>query len=220
VSDAVAVFTLVAGAGWVITSPTTRFFAPAFAVCLAGLVAALLSLKQAAQAMALLLLLAAGAWGTFQFLDQHAAAFSSWNVALGREQADDYRARQLDHFAAARFVRENLPPDARLLFIGETRPYYFSREAVAPYPFDAHPLHRWVQESPTVDALVGRLAAEGITHVVLNVREFRRVHEQYGVLAFSGEAATEDERRLRELPKALRLLYAANGVYVFEVPRR
>ncbi len=56
--------------------------------------------------------------------------------------------------------------------------------------------------------------------MVLNVHEFRRVREKYGVLAFSGDAAPEDERRLRELPKALRLLYAANGVYVFEVPRQ
>ena len=31
---------------------------------------------------------------------------------------------------------------------------------------------------------------------------------------------TEGGRRLKELPKALRLLYAANGVYVFEVPWR
>jgi len=116
-------------------------------------------------------------------------------------------------------VRETLPPDVRLLFIGETRPYYFSRDAVAPHPIDVHPLSRWVHEATSAESLIRRLTAEGITHVVLNVREFRRVREKYGVLVFSGEAAPEDERRLREFPKALRLLYAANGVYVFEVPR-
>ncbi len=218
--DALSVFILVAGAGWIITSPTTRFFAPAFVVGLAGLVGVLLRLRQARQAIALLLLLALGVWGTFRFLDQHTSVFSSWNVALGREKADDYLARQLDHFTAARFVRENLPPDARLLFIGETRPYYFSRGAVAPYPFDAHPLQRWVQESPSVDALVRRLVAEGITHVVLNVHEFRRHRDGRGLLVFSGNDAPIHTLRLKELPGALRLLFEKNGVYVFEVPRR
>jgi hypothetical protein len=139
---------------------------------------------------------------------------------LGREEADVYLARQVDHYAAARFVRERLSQDARLLFIGETRPYYFFREAVAPYPYDAHPLHRWVQESQSVEALTERLVREGITHVVLNVREFKRHHDTRGVLAFSGEGAEADDKRLKELPRALRLLFAANGVYVLEVPRR
>ncbi|TLY21647.1 MAG: hypothetical protein E6K68_05540 [Nitrospirae bacterium] len=218
--DAASVFVMVAGAGWVMTTPTARFFAPAFLLGLAVLAGICVQYRKTAQGLVLVLLLAAGGGGAWQFINQHRAVFSSVNVALGGEEGDAYLARVLDHFPAARFVRETLPSDARLLFIGETRPYYFSRDAVAPFPMDAHPLSRWVQESPSVEVLIRRLAAEGITHVVLNVHEFRRVREQYGVLAFSGETAPEDERRLRELPKALRLLYAANGVYVFEVPRR
>jgi hypothetical protein len=217
--NAAAVFVLVVGAGWVMTTPTARFFAPAFLLGLAVLAGLCVQFRKTAQGFALVLLLAAGVGGAWQFIKQHTAVFSSVNVALGREKGDAYLARVLDQWPAARFVRETLPPDARLLFIGETRPYYFSRNAVAPYPIDAHPLSRWVHEATSAGSLVRRLTAEGITHVVLNVHEFRRVHEKYGVLAFSGEAAPEDERRFRELPKALRLLYAANGVYVFEVPR-
>ncbi len=219
-ADAAAVFVLVAGASWIITSPTTRFFAPAFVIGLTGLCGVLLQLGRVRLAVVVVLMVACGIWGGHRFLDQHAAAFSSTDVALGREEADAYLARQLDHYAAARFVRERLPQDARLLFIGETRPYYFFREAVAPYPFDAHPLHRWVQESPSVDALTARLAREGITHVVLNVREFTRHHDQRGLLVFSGERADADGKRLKDLPRTLRLLFSANGVYVFEVPRR
>jgi len=218
--DAAAVFVLVAGAGWVMTTPTARFFAPAFLLGLAVLVGLCVQFRKTAQGLILVLLLAAGAGGAWQFINQHTTVFSSMEVALGREKGDVYLARVLDHFPAARFVRETLPPDVRLLFIGETRPYYFSRDAVAPHPIDVHPLSRWVHEATSAESLIRRLTEEGITHVVLNVREFRRVREKYGVLVFSGEAAPEDERRLREFPKALRLLYAANGVYVFEVPRQ
>jgi len=217
--DAAAIFVALSGAGWILTSPTTRFFAPAFVVSLAGLVGTLLYLRRAGRGVALIVILVGGVWGTARFLEQHAAVFSSREVALGRESANAYLARQLDHFAAARFVRESLPPDARLLFIGETRPYYFYREAVAPSAYDSHPLRRWVQESPSPEALAKRLAAEGFTHVVLNVHEFKRLHDNYGMLAFSGEGAEANTRRLKELPRALRLLFAANGVFVFEVPR-
>jgi len=217
--DAAAIFVALSGAGWVLTSPTTRFFAPAFVVGLAGLVGTLLYLRRAGRVVALIVILVGGVWGTARFLDQHAAVFSSLEVALGRESADAYLARQLDHFAAARFVQERLPPDARLLLIGETRPYYFYREAVAPSAYDVHPLHRWVQESPSPEALAKRLATEGFTHVVLNIYELKRLHDNYGLLAFSGDEAEANTRRLRELPRALRLLFAANGVFVFEVPR-
>src|SRR5437867_6585420 len=217
--DAAAIFVALSGAGWVLTSPTTRFFAPAFVVSLAGLVGTLLYLRRAGRVVALIVILVGGVWGTARFLDQHAAVFSSLEVALGRESADAYLARQLDHFAAARFVQERLPPDARLLLIGETRPYYFYREAVAPSAYDVHPLHRWVQESPSPEALAKRLATEGFTHVVLNIYELKRLHDNHGLLAFSGDEAEANTRRLRELPRALRLLFAANGVFVFEVPR-
>jgi hypothetical protein len=219
-SGAATLFALVAGAGWIAVSPTARFFAPAMAIGLAVLVGVVLRLGQTAPVVALLLFLPVGIGGSARFINQHAAVFSSYDVALGRETADRYLAKQLDHFSAARFVRETIPPDARILFIGESRPYYFAREAMAPTAYDRHPLHRWVQESSSPKALADRLVAEGFTHVVLNVREFRRLHEGYGVLAFSGVDAEMNARRLKALPGALKLLFTSNGVYVFEIPHR
>ena len=218
--DAAAVFVLVAGLGWVATSTTARFFAPAIVVSLAILAGAVLQLGRGGQAVMVALMLAAGVWGTGRFINQHSEVFSSYDAALGKENTEDYLTRRLDHVAAARFVRENLPADARLLFIGETRPYYFARETVAPYPYDTHPLHRWVQESGSPEALAARLADEGFSHVILNVREFRRLRGKYGVLAFSGTGAEAHDRRLKALPRALRQVFVGNGVYVFEVPKR
>jgi hypothetical protein len=217
--DATATLVLVAGICWVATSPTTRFFAPGLVLGLSALAAAALRLGRTGQVVALTCVLALGAWGTSRYVGQHAFVFSSYEVALGREETDAYMARQIDHFGAARFVRETLPAQARLLFIGETRPYYFAREAVAPSAYDSHPLQRWVLESSSTGALARRLDAEGISHVVLNVREFKRIHDSYGVLAFSGEGAEAHDRRLKGLPRVLRLLFAGNGVFVFEVPK-
>lgn len=217
-SEAAAILVLIAGACWVGTSPTTRFFAPALVIGLMVGVGAALRLGSAGRMVAMVVALGLGAVGTTRFIEQHARVFSASEVALGRESTDRYLSREVDHFEAARFVRAQVPVTAQLLFIGESRPYYFARAAIAPYPFDRHPLEQWVREASSPDALAARLAAEGITHVVLNVREFKRLHDSYGVLAFSGEGAQVYNRRLKDLPRALRLLFEKNGVFVFEVP--
>ena len=219
-SAAGALFVLVTGACWVAVSPTTRFFAPALVLGLAVLAGLALRVGPKGRALGMIVLLPLGVWGTMRFIDQHEAVFSSYEVALGREEADQYLVRRVDHAQAARFTRETLPAEARLLFIGETRPYYFEREAMAPTAYDRHPLHRWVRESSSPEVLTQRLAAEGFTHVVLNVREFKRLHDAYGVLAFSGEQAETDDRRLKTLPRMLRQVFVSNGVYVFEIPKR
>ena len=128
-ADMGAVFVLVAACGWLGTSTVPRFFAPAFMVSLIGVAAMTLHLRRARLAAALVLVLIAGMWGALRFVNEHSLVFSSRDVALGREAPDAYLARQVDHFAAARFVRGALPAEAKLLFIGETRPYYFAREA-------------------------------------------------------------------------------------------
>lgn len=219
-SDVAAGFILMTATGWALTSTTARFFAPALVISLAVLTGAVLRLTRVGLALALGVLLVAAVWGAGRFVAQHTVVFSSADVALGRETSEDYLARRLDHFGAARFVREQLPVHARLLFIGETRPYYFDREAIAPSAYDRHPLHRWVLEASSPEALAARLAAEGVTHVVLNLPEYKRLHDGYGVLAFTGEGSDASDRRLKELPRALRTLYAHRGIYVFEVPTR
>ena len=216
--DAAAVFLFVAGFAWAATTTTTRFFAPAWLFGLVVFLVLMLSFRKTGAILALAVVIPLGIWGTIRFLDQHEAVFSATRVALGKEARDAYLGRTLDHYEAAAFVRRNVPANATLLFIGEARPYYFSREAVAPYPFNRHPLGAWVEESDSPEALAGRLAREKITHVVLNVREFTRLHDKYGMLAFTGEHARAHDDRLKRLPLVLQQMFSANGVYVFAVP--
>ncbi|MSR24535.1 MAG: hypothetical protein EXR96_05545 [Nitrospiraceae bacterium] len=216
--DAAAIFVLLSGTAWATTSTTMRFLAPALLLITIAAVSMALALRPASLTTVLAVLMLLGAWGTSRFLDVHNRVFASTAVALGREHQEEYAGRQLDHYDAARFVREHTRTDAKLLMIGEARPFYFARNAVAPSPFDRHPLGTWVQEASSPEDLARRLASEGMTHVVLNVREFRRLHDKYGVLAFTGERAAEQDRRLKELPRALHLLFDKNGVLVFEVP--
>ena len=216
--DAAWVFVFLGGSAWVATSTTTRFIAPALLLGLVTLLGLTLSFRETGLTLALAVVIPMGIWGAIRFLEQHEAVFSSTGVALGNEQREHYLARQLDHYDAASFVRAHVPADARLLFIGEARPYYFSREAIAPYPFDRHPLERWVKEADSPEALARGLAREKITHVVLNINEFTRLHDKYGVLRFAGEQAQVYTDRLKRLPQALHQIYTNNHIYLFEVP--
>ncbi len=217
--DVAALFAGLTGVAWLTTSTTVRFFAPGFFFSLIVVIACAFALGSHAPRVLAGILLMAACLGTVSFLNQHQAVFGAWRVALGREDREEFLARQVPYYEAARFVQTHVPDSARLLFIGEARPYYFSREAVAPYPMDTHPLAAWVESAPTTEALVRRLGEEGITHIVLNVREFRRLHSRYHLLEFSGEHADGHAQRLLNLPNALTQLFAKNGVYVFAVPR-
>ncbi|HET9844207.1 MAG TPA: hypothetical protein VFQ02_00560, partial [Nitrospira sp.] len=79
---AASLFIFFAGLCWIMTSTTTRFFAPALMVGLSTLVAMLTWLPKPALALSLIVLSACGALGTARFLFLHDQAFSSNNVAL------------------------------------------------------------------------------------------------------------------------------------------
>lgn len=217
-SLACCLFVAIAGAGWIATSTTTRFFAPALLLGLALAPLLLTRLREPIQAISLVGLALLGIAGLTRFVTEHDNVFHSRQVALAQEAREAYLARMVDHAESAHYVRDRVPPDARILFIGETRPYYFDRPALAPYPFHEHPLAQWVREAASPEQLRNRIRAEGITHVVLNTGEFRRVHDLYKVLDFSGPEERVLDLRLKELPRLLTLLFVKHNVYVFQVP--
>lgn len=214
---AISLFMLVAGVSWVMTTTTTRFFAPALMLGLVALVALSTSIPKPARILTAFLLLLMGAWGAARFISEHDQVFSSQRVALGQESKSAFAARTLDHYETAAYVREKVPHNATILFIGESRPFYFDRPSLAPFPFQEHPLSRWVREAGSPEAVRDRLQKEGITHVVLNTREFKRLHDSYRVLSFSGPDAPALDQRLRQLPRTMTTLFGAKNVFLFEV---
>ena len=215
---AAGVFVVLAWSAWLLTTTTTRFFAPALMTGLCILAALLLKLPNRILLAVLIALTAIGTAGTASFLTTHIQVFASDKVATGQESGSAFAARTLDHYEAAQFVQQRLPLDANLLFIGESRPFHFDRRALAPYPFHQHPLFEWVQHTASPEALLDRIRQEGFTHVVLNTREFKRLQDKYGILAFSGPDGPHYDQRLRQLPKFMNTLYAKNSVYILEVP--
>lgn len=214
---AAGLFVFLTATIWVMTSTTTRFFAPALMLGLSLLAALLTKTPKSIFAITIVILTALGTWGTSRFVSMHSQVFSSEKVALGQESGTEYAKRTVDHYEAAMFAKEHLPADAKLLFIGESRPFYFDRTILAPYPYHEHPLAQWIRESASPEELRDRLRSEGFTHVILNTREFKRLHDSYQVLAFSGPNASLYDQRLKQLPGTMTTVFSKNNVYVFEI---
>ncbi len=215
---AASLFVLLTATIWVMTSTTTRFFTPALMLGLSLLAVLLTKTPKIIFALTIVILAALGAWGTSRFVSMHSQVFSSEKVALGQESGAEYAKRTVDHYEAATFAKEHLPPDAKLLFIGESRPFHFDRTSLAPFPFHEHPLTQWIRESASPEELRDRIRREGFTHVILNTREFKRLHDKYQVLAFSGPNASLYDQHLKQLPRTMTTLFSKNSVYIFEVP--
>lgn len=215
---AAGLFGLLTATIWGMTSTTTRFFAPALMLGLSLLAALLTKAPKPIFAIAIAILTVSGIWGTSRFISTHSLVFASEKVALGEETGPEFAARTIDHYEAAMFAKKHLPHDAKLLFIGESRPFYFDRTSLAPYPFHEHPLTQWIRESASPEQLRDRIRREGFTHVILNTREFIRLHDKYQVLAFSGPDAPLFDQRLKQLPQVMTVLFSKHNVYVFEIP--
>jgi len=84
---------------------------------------------------------------------------------------------------AGRDMRMLLPDDAKVLLVAESRLAFMPRPTLASSALDAPAVLRFVAGAASPVEVDERLRHEGITHVLLNERELRRMIEDYSFLA-------------------------------------
>ena len=82
--------------------------------------------------------------------------------------------------AAIRWMNENLPLDARVLFIAESRSHGLKRRAVPSSVYDVQPIERFSRGASSGEEVVRRLRDAGVTHLFFNHAEALRT-EGYGL---------------------------------------
>ncbi len=75
---------------------------------------------------------------------------------------------------------DELPPDAELLLVAEARAYGFTRPVHFQDPYGEPLLLRFAVRGSSADDMVNALSGSGITHVLANRWEMRRVAELHG----------------------------------------
>ena len=99
-----------------------------------------------------------------------------WQVVFGMRRKSVYLEGSepfypSPYYPAMTFINEKLPPDAKILFVWESRGYYCERPFVAASPHAPEPIAGFVAQSRDGEDLRGRLREAGITHVFFNYWE-------------------------------------------------
>lgn len=83
-------------------------------------------------------------------------------------------------YEANGFINQELPPDAKLLLVGESRAFYFHRRVDHSVVFNRNPFAEAVAAAESDGEIVEWLRTQGYTHVLVNWMEVRRLSMTYG----------------------------------------
>jgi len=144
-----------------------------------------------------------------------------WGLFLGRESREEYLSRDRIgynlmpyYYPVVEYINENLPVDAKVLFIGEARGYYCKRDFVTSLAEDPHSIvTRLVRFCRNNDELLENFKSLDITHVLYNRKEAYRLR---GCKIFDWQG--DDFQIFHKFWRNnLKLIYAENDVHLFEV---
>jgi|GEM_PF-1723263 len=169
---------LLAGGLWASQTQIMRYFLPALALIAIPGAWALDHWEQASRAgrmmrwVALVLMTIAGA----TLIHMMGAYLDPVGVSLGLEHPQDYFKRKLlNNYAAAAETVNRLPGRPKLLFVGETRSYYFKQPVTAATVYDRDPFIHTLENAASAEAAWNQLKAQGYTHIFINYQEAARV---------------------------------------------
>lgn len=178
---------------WGLASRLVRYLLPSFpmlALC-AALPIRRGVLPNWARALAWAAALYAGMFD-FEAAFNQGIGIGQWAYLRGEVSKADYLKSQrvtygLPYYSAAEFMNRELPKDAKVLVLGESRTYYIERDCVAATVFDYNPFWLAVRESKDAEELLGKVRALGITHVFLSTRQL--LYREYARNVFPREEA-------------------------------
>jgi hypothetical protein len=139
---------------------------------------------------------------------EYAQVYNAWKTSLRLidhpERAASLASRLEQSYQAAQFTNTRLPGSARILFVGETRPYYFRRDIVVPSAYDEHPLRRVALPGRPPGEIRRTLIEQGFTHLLFHRSEWERFGEQTYRSIWKKEDRMAVDKLLAELPVVYR----------------
>jgi hypothetical protein len=101
-------------------------------------------------------------------------------VLTGRQDKKTYLSIQrptypCPYYQVIDWANKNLPPSVKILSIGETRGYYSKRKIITSSAADTNPVIEWCRQSRNADELYGKIKEKGVTHILINVPEAKRL---------------------------------------------
>jgi hypothetical protein len=136
--------------------------------------------------------------------------------ALGMTGQQEYLSRLIRVYRAAEFINASLPAESRILVLGETRVAFLRRDHLFQTALDRPILGSLLAGSAGAEEITASLSARGITHVLVNMKELKRLERERRSL-FTADGTTRGF--LAYLKEHGHLLLAGNEVFLFLLTR-
>jgi 4-amino-4-deoxy-L-arabinose transferase-like glycosyltransferase len=148
------------------------------------------------------------------------ARYGLLKVAVGVEDRNEFlMGSAFYQYSAFDYINNELPGDARILFVGENQTYYCDREIVSNSPLDMNIIVEIINRSSSQKEIRNELNSLGITHVLYNASEIKRVAEHYNSFNWAGEDARELFMDFMSSEKYLTEVFSDGGVFVSELKK-
>ncbi|HAH32563.1 MAG TPA: hypothetical protein DCL44_09655 [Elusimicrobia bacterium] len=143
-----------------------------------------------------------------------------YGYVTGKETKDEFLSRSEPTYpnppySAIQWANRNLPPDAMVLFVGESKSYYLQRKYISySVEINAQPIMEFLKNSQNPADFRRILSDNRITHLLINYREALRVNPSYNTFYW-----TERERKIFDefWKNYVKLEYFEQGAYVYSV---
>ncbi len=124
----------------------------------------------------------------------------------------NYLAKHAPHTRAAAWIKRNTSAvGTKLLFIGETRGYYFKRDYEPVSAYDQHPIKKWIGKAKNASSLNELLKAKGFTHIIYNNSEMERLNRSYSHCVLTDK----EEKIFKEFLNRTKLLAKGARIKIF-----
>ncbi|NOZ63610.1 MAG: hypothetical protein GXO71_01450 [Caldiserica bacterium] len=135
-------------------------------------------------------------------------------VSLRLTNRDEYLREKLYFYPANEFINKNLPANSRILFVADNQTYYCDLPYISFSPLDKNPFADLIRESANTKEVKSKLKEWGVTHILFNRSEFKRVEESYRPFAWK----EKDLEKFQSFLASCKKLYDQKGVSIYALP--
>jgi len=144
--------------------------------------------------------------------------FTRISCTFGRSDTREMLERHVSYWSVLDVVNHDLPADAKLLLVGESRALHLDRTVVLEDPFGTPYLLELARGAASPGEMSRSLHEDGVTHVLYNEHEADRIARMGHRPGYFSEAQGEVQIRLRAfLNDCLELMQTAGPVRVYRL---
>jgi hypothetical protein len=144
---------------------------------------------------------------------------SQIGVVLGIVEEDAFLSRNITHYPAIEFINRELPADAVVYLLAESRSFGIERKLVLEDPIIKPLIVDIAEHSGSTRDMIVRLRSQGITHILFNRREAERMATLNHREDYLATPDRDAQARIQELfNRRLAVVWQSGNLVIFEVP--